>query len=351
MKKSILILSLLFVAFAVNAQNDYLLIENFDHPAGTQIRDFGWTAHSAGGTNPLEVVAPGLKLETTNYIGNDIGNACGINNTGSDENKPLSEFINEGSVYAAFLMKAGEEVTTAGAGFFFHFVTYSNTENPDYSSISTAFRARTFIAPGSNEEYFRLGLNFNAAAVPTEVGPNLTDDLDLSKTYLVVVKYTFIEGEDNDEVSLFVFEDGDDISEEPATPTLGPLTGTAADAPVIQGVALRQYNAAQNIIVDGIYVSDVWNFEGDDDDPISVTQISPNQIRIYPNPVQNSEIFVEGLSNENSIVNITDISGKTLVSQEVTNSGSVSLDGLNAGIYFIQITDGPQIHTQKLIIQ
>jgi hypothetical protein len=350
MKKSILILSLLFVAFLVKSQNDYLLIENFDHPEGSQIRDFGWTAHSAGETNPLEIVAPGLKLDSTNYIGNDIGNACGVNNTGSDENKPFSDFISEGSVYAAFLVKAGEEVTTDGAGFFFHFVTYSDVENPDFSSISRAFRARTFIAPGSNEEFFRLGLNFNSASVPTEVDDDLTNDLDISKTYMVVVKYTFVEGDDNDLVSLFVFEDGDEISEEPAAPTLGPYGGTAGDAIKLQGVALRQYNAAQNIIIDGIYVSTDWNFEGEDDDPVSINQVTESQIRIYPNPAQSSEITIEGISDINSVINITDISGKTVSQQKMNNNGTIALDGLNAGIYFIQITNGTQVHTQKIII-
>jgi hypothetical protein len=346
----IYLLYILTIFYFSSVGQNYLLEEHFDYDEETEIRANGWTPHSAGGTNPLKVTAPGLNLINTPYIGGGVGNAVAVNNTGSDENKPFEKDINEGSVYAAFLLKPGEAVSSDGSGVFFHFVTYSNSENPDYTSISTAFRSRTSVAPGSSDAFFRIGLTFNTAAVPTDVGVNLTEDLDISKTYLVVVKYTFVAGDDNDEVSIFIFEDGDDISEEPATPTLGPYGGTAADASILQGVALRQYNAAQNIIVDGIFVSNEWDFEKEDD-PVSINQVAESQIRIYPNPTQVAEINIVGISDVNSVINITDISGKTVAQQNMNNSGVISLNGLNAGIYFIQIINGAQVHTQKLIIQ
>lgn len=237
---------------------DVLLVEHFDYPAGSEIRDFGWTPHSAGNTNPLLVTDSGLSWSQTAYLGSGVGNAVAIENNGSDENRALSSSVTSGSVYVSFLMRVPEEVTSDGAGFFFHLGQYSDVENPDFTSISTAFRARTFVAPGSAADKFRLGLNFNAAAVPTDED-NLSDELDVNETYLVVLKYEVVEGEDNDLVSLYAFSDGDDISVEPDMAAIGPFGGTAGDLAAVQLVALRQYNAAQNIIVDGIIAQTSWD--------------------------------------------------------------------------------------------
>lgn len=74
-------------------------------------------------------------------------------------------------------------------------------------------------------------------------------------------------------MSLFVFEQGDDFSVEPPLPTLGPLSATptdpldplsplASDEEAIQSIVLRQYNAAQEVIADGIIVRNVCGIQG-----------------------------------------------------------------------------------------
>lgn len=236
--KKIFTLLMISAAFIAQAQ-PALLTEHFDYPAGALLRDNGWNPHSAAATNPLSVHSSGLSWFLTPYQGSGVGRAALVNNTGSDENRPLSSSVDSGTVYAAFLVKPTGVVSNDGSGFFFHFAQYSNPTNPDYTSISNAFRARTFITTGSSDASFRLGLTFNSATVPSNLGVDVTNDLDTSKTYLVVVKYSFVSGPDNDSVSLFVFADGDSITTEPAIPTLGPYGGTAADIGSIQAVALR----------------------------------------------------------------------------------------------------------------
>lgn len=242
-----------------NGQN-LLLQEDFDYASGSEIRNHGWTPHSNGTTNPIKVHNLGLSLSQTPYLAGGVGLSALINNTGSDENKPFSSSVDTGKVYAAFLLKPNGVISTLGSGFFFHFATYSNVTNPDYTSISTSFRARTYITSGSTSAKFRLGLTFNSATVPTAVGTDVTSDLDTGETYLVVVKYAFVPGADNDLVSLFVFADGDNISQEPVTATLGPLPGTAGDAVALQGIALRQYSEEQKVIFDGLLVRNNWDF-------------------------------------------------------------------------------------------
>lgn len=337
-----------FFSFAATAQNT-LLIENFDYPAAVPLRDNAWYAHSAASTNPINTSTVGLSLGTTLYFGNNVGKAALVNNTGSDENRPLNAFRDTGSVYASFLIKTTGGVTADGSGYFFHFVQYSDTASPVFTAISTAHRARTYITTGSTPASFRLGLTFNSATVPSTAGVDVTNDLDTSKTYLVVVKYTFVSGADNDQVSLFVFQDGDSIRTEPATPTLGPFGGTAADVAIIQGVALRQYNAAQRVMVDGIIVRDGWLLL-----PASTSgydALFTKQTTIYPNPISSGPLFITMPSNTNASVQLLNVQGKKLWQGIIADNGSVDLPTLSAGIYLLQIEQAGKIAHKRLVVR
>lgn len=244
----------------LRAQNP-LLVEHFDYTAGTNLQANGWYSHSAPTTNPIKVTDGGLSWSRTPYLGSGVGNAAAVNNTGSDENRPFSSWASSGNVYVAFLININKVVNAASQGYFFHIGEYTNASTPTYTSISTSFRARTYVVPGDSASKFRLGLTFNSGTAPNTAGVNITDNLDTGKTYLAIVKYSFITGAtNNDSVSLYVFADGDDISVEPAKPTLGPLAGDQPDVNFIQHVALRQYNSGQGILIDGIIARTDWNW-------------------------------------------------------------------------------------------
>ncbi|HAG34945.1 MAG TPA: hypothetical protein DCL12_06305, partial [Cryomorphaceae bacterium] len=82
---------------------------------------------------------------------------------GQDVNKPLAATVDTGAVYTSFLIKANGTVATS---YFFHYAEYSNIATPNYSSITTAFRARAFVRPGTNPAtQFKLGLTFNSSSV------------------------------------------------------------------------------------------------------------------------------------------------------------------------------------------
>jgi len=244
MKKTLLYLAV--TATIVGYAQNPLLVEHFNDTANAPLTNFGWYSHSGGTTNAVAVVSPGLSWTQTAYPGSGVGNAAGVVNTGQDVNKPFSADVDTGAVYTSFLIKANGTVVTS---YFFHYAEYSNIAAPSYSSISTAFRARTFVLPGTDPvTQFKLGLAFNNSSVTADTTANLT----IGTTYLVVVKYKFVSGAANDEVSLWLFEDGDNIASLPATPTIGPLTGTAADLTAVQAIVLRQGAAGQNVIVDGI---------------------------------------------------------------------------------------------------
>lgn len=348
MIRTILTAMCLTLPFGSLAQT-LLLSENFDYPAGAPLRDHGWFAHSAATTNPLTVASTGLSLGTTPYFGNGIGRAALVNNTGSDENRPLSSYRDSGSVYASFLVKTTGAVTTDGSGYFFHFVQYSDTAAPVFTAISTAHRARTYITTGSTTASFRLGLTFNSATVPSAPGIDVTNDLDTNKTYLVVVKYTFVAGADNDQVSMYVFQQGDSIATEPATSTLGPFGGTAADVSLIQGVALRQYNAAQRVMVDGIFVRDHWSMQ-----PASTSgqdEFFAQNVNVYPNPLTEGPLFIQLPTNAQTSIQLNDLQGRKIWQSAVTESGSLNLPQLPAGLYLLQIEQAGKMATKRLVVR
>lgn len=261
-----------------------LLVEHFNYDAGTNLQDNGWNAHSAGTTNPIKVTDGGLSWAQTPYLGSGVGNAAAVSNTGSDENRPLSSFVRSGALYAGFLMRVNGEVNTGNQGYFFHMGEYSDTANPAYTSISFAFRARTYVVPGTTAATFRMGITFNSATPPSAQGVDVSRDLDTGRTYLVVVKYQFIPGAANDSVSLYVFEDGANISAEPAKADAGPVAGTQGDVNLMQYIALRQFNAGQRITVDGLIVRNNWEWLA------TSTPVAP----VLLSPANNSTLNLDG---------------------------------------------------------
>lgn len=321
-----------------------LLLENFNYTAGQALSDNTWNIHSTGGATPNPILVSAAGLDFANYQASGIGNAALVTNTGQDVNKQLSANVNSGAVYASFLMTVTENTPE---GFFFHFAYYNNQTTPDFTSINSAFRARTYVSPGDNTAtQFKLGLAFNATTTQ-----GLTGNLNIGQTYLVVVKYLFIDGPTNDEVSLFVFASGDNFGTEPSTPTLGPFTNTSsgtppaptADAPVLQAVALRQYSATQRITVDGIIVRTAWDIS------LSADSFTKDEtLTLYPNPVSSGVVNINVQGDKN--IQLFDISGRQVLNTN-TSENSFNVDGLNAGVYVVKVTSENTALTSKLIIK
>lgn len=354
MKKIYLFISLISTSCFFGQAN--YLVENFDYPAASLLSTNGWYTHS-GTTNPVAVNNVGLSWAT--YIGSGVGNAALVNNTGMDVNKPLVGNISDGSVYASFLFKLSAAITSSSTSdYFFHFLKYGNETTPVYTATNSAFRARIFVLQGTDPAtQFKMGLNFNAADY---INPsNVTSDLDITKTYLVVVKYTFVDGLLNDSVNLFIFDEGDAISTEPATPTLGPITATltgtvpnqvlADDLNVIQGVALRQNTLGQNAIVDGIYVRKEWNLTSPGT-PLSVGAFAQNNtLKVYPNPVENNRVSIYSSLDGKKEITLYDLNGRAILQKTMTTN-ELDLTNVNKGVYLLQTKIGTNTSTTKLIV-
>lgn len=233
MKKSLLlkkisIFFILLIALGQFAYGQAILVEEFDYPNGALLTSNGWVASSGGGTQPIDVIVPGLTF--TGYPSSGIGGAAQVDNNGEDDYRTFAA-QSSGNVYAAFLVK----VNAISDGYFLN--------------LGPSFTGRLFLKTiGSN---FYLGLSKS-----TEAATYTSTEYTVGTTYLIVIKYEIVEGTVNDKLSLYVF-DSTIPATEPVTATIPAITGTAADVNPNQ-IALRQFNAAQRILVDGIRIASTW---------------------------------------------------------------------------------------------
>ncbi len=338
MKKLYLFL-FVFVSCSVFAQAP-LATEDFSYTAGDALTAHGWNAHSGGTTNPVLVTSPGLSF--TGYVGSNIGLAAGVNNTGQDVNKLFTAQTAAGTVYTSFLVNA--TLNTGFGGYFFHYFD---------PNAATAFRARTFVKPVTGK--MQIGLSFNASLAQDSLPSAL---LNFGETYLFVVKYTVVDGIENDIVSLYVFKAGDNFATEPAKPTIGPLTATHTTPTdpatplgpdiVPTGIALRQFEAAQRITVDGFRVKNKWQLGADDVAGVNAIKTDPTQF--YPNPVSNGTIYFANQTNELKQVEIFDMVGRKIFEKNTT-SNNMDVRTLKTGVYSIKVQANDNTTSSKLVVK
>ena len=79
-------------------------------------------------------------------------------------------------------------------------------------------------------------------------------------------------------------------------------------------------------------------------DPIASTELD---IKLYPNPVKGTILNVEVPDVDEFTYEIKNMVGQTILKGEST--GQVRIQGLEAGMYFIEINDGDEIVTKRFI--
>lgn len=218
-----------------------LLVEDFTYPVGSLLTLNNWVAHSGAGSNSIATVSPGLSV--TGYPSSGVGNAAGMTTTGEDVNRGFVP-VTSGPVYAGFMVRLTEASTDAAGGYFFHL-------GPD--PVGTTFRGRVFAKKdASNNVAFGISKALTAAA-DVQYTPF---SYALNTTYLLVVKYTIVDGPTNDTVQLFV------LSTAPGTEPSPTLTATdTSQTDVAIGTASLRQGAtatAPTLSIDGIRIGTSW---------------------------------------------------------------------------------------------
>jgi hypothetical protein len=258
----LLIVMLLSLAMAERTSGQILLNENFDYPAGDSVTAHGWSWISSYVNTVL--VATG-SLTYSGYINSGIGNKVRIHNNGQDVYRQ-HDSVTSNSIYISFLINV--DSVQATGDYFFALLPSTST---------TLYTMRTFIKSASGG--FQIGISKSTEAVTYSSGT-----YQLNTTYLVIVKYTFNTGTNqDDQLSLFILSGAIPGSE--PSPTVGPITGTATDAVNISRIVIRQGSAANapSLDIDGYRVFRTWgNLVG----VTPITTIAENFAlsQNYPNP-------------------------------------------------------------------
>jgi hypothetical protein len=231
--KKIYSLLLLVVSFASFGQ---VLTENFNFPDNSLLTANGWTAHNGGGTNAIDVgTSNGLTYAgysgLTGFSASAVGNAAQLDNTGEDVNKPFAAPVTTGDLYLSFLVN----VTNAVDGYFISLGTGTTT-----------FYGRLYARPSATAGKINFGIGNSTATYSTT-------DFDPSTTYLAVIKYGV---STTGPVSLWILSSGIPATEVAAGSPL--VTSSGSGSANVAGVYLRQYNASQNVTIDGILVYPTW---------------------------------------------------------------------------------------------
>ncbi|MDR1809031.1 MAG: hypothetical protein LBR34_01320 [Prevotella sp.] len=215
------------------AQSSALLLEeNFDFLQGTNIvGQNGWT-QGASGTNAVTVSEAGLSYP--GYAGSGIGLAAGFTPLSDRIQKTFSGTLS-GVYYYSFLIN----VSSAGSGEFFAGLFSAN-----------AFRGRAYIKADGGGFQFGLVKTTTGTVTYTSETP-----YTFGTTYLVVVKYEFITGSANDQVSLYV--NPDLTTNNPGVPAIGPLADAGNDVSA-NVFAVQGRNNSGNFILDGIRIGTSW---------------------------------------------------------------------------------------------
>ena len=82
--------------------------------------------------------------------------------------------------------------------------------------------------------------------------------------------------------------------------------------------------------------------------PLAVTNFASETLKLYPNPtIDKLHFSMKGL--EDSAVKIVDINGKMVMSDKVSNDGSINVSSLKSGVYFAMLQVDKKIATYKFI--
>ena len=89
----------------------------------------------------------------------------------------------------------------------------------------------------------------------------------------------------------------------------------------------------------------------------SLSSNNSNDVQVYPNP--NNGFFnvsFDALDEENIVINLTDVTGRTLLSRNITakvgnNEVPFELNGYASGVYMLRVVRGGQTQTTKIVVE
>lgn len=227
------------------------LTEDFDYNVGDLYQQGPWVKYGAGTSeNDLNVGEGSLTYE--GYSTKTTGNCALIANKTNcySLQAPIrGTAISKGALYMSALINVQK---AADGKAFLQFVRANGGTVSDGGYGMGG--GRFVLSAGSTDNTFKIGI----CRVNLREAVYAPDEYELNKTYLVVIKYEFVEGEKNDPISLWV--NPTDFQTEPEP--VASSTFTSQDLPDIIGIALTQNSMRRDewndMKVDAIHVAGSW---------------------------------------------------------------------------------------------
>jgi hypothetical protein len=105
----------------------------------------------------------------------------------------------------------------------------------------------------------------------------------------------------------------------------------------------------------GEYSGTAQIYPRDDDDfetvAAAIGQNSIQGLNIYPNPVNNGNLYITSDNQASKQVVIYNITGKEVYNKEVENGEAISIRNLKSGIYMIKVIENDKVAVQKLMVR
>lgn len=255
-------------AVAADVPATRLFTETFNsYTAGNELYTASkgvWLKCAGNTADPIKVTANSLVYKDYSTAE---GNCVTLSNTKSAQDLYWSigkgNEIKTGSVYASFLLNVSE-APASNQAYFVAFLPQTKTDGMgDGTPTSVTESGKLFaLADGTDETKYQLGITRGSAVSKVVTAEK---KLSLGTTYLVVMKYTFVEGNTNDIVELFI--DPVVNEAEPATASAKYEGGTDGELSTkyggFIGIELRQGQTANNNApvckIDELHMATSWD--------------------------------------------------------------------------------------------
>lgn len=256
-----------------SASADVLLSENFEYSVGDLYGQGDWMRYGADKTNKLNVVEGGLTY--AGYLSSPVGAKVELNNNTNSEYlmHPLNGgvLVKDGTVYVSMLINVSEITTKAKQGYFLCLTPETKAGLSDGKTGSDF--AKLYVLATEDGTQYNLAFSVNGDSAKAKFNRS-AKALDLNETYLVVMSYTFVDGNNNDEIKMWV-NPAPSASEPAPDVTRDKTSDNGTDMTITSGglkyVVLRQAKTSTNdfpkMTVDGLHMATSWAELFDDTDP------------------------------------------------------------------------------------
>ena len=236
--KTIILLLLTFIVL-----NEVKSQENFEYTPGSNLRDYWYYIGPLGNENYVKITFGGLEFPY--YAGSGISNAAFLDTIGPELLWQFIEFtgFSIGSVYTSFLVNV-KNAKPAGQSF------------ADIGN-SVIIPSRYFTTGGVYVQDRMGKIAFGVSKSFYDTPVYTSESFFIDSTYLIVLKYTFVSGSNNDLMSLFVFSQPPPADEPAPMAVANPHFTDIPDVGCFE-ILMGLSNSPQ-LTIDGIYMRDEWD--------------------------------------------------------------------------------------------